>query len=66
MDLLNTLHTTWNCCHLQHHNPQITAAAAEPFPAYVFTSHSLATASNSGVFSPSRFQILFLQPPVQN
>jgi hypothetical protein len=31
------------------HNSQITTAPAKPFPAFfVFTSHSLATASNSG------------------
>jgi hypothetical protein len=35
------------------HNSQITTAPAKPFPVcYVFTSRSLATASNSGNSSP--------------
>jgi hypothetical protein len=43
------------------HNSQITTAPAEPFPAcYVFTSRSLATASNSGDSSASRAQVLSL------
>jgi hypothetical protein len=46
--------------------PQITTAPAKPFPAYVFTSRSLATAFNSGNSSASRSQVLSSQPPVQN
>jgi hypothetical protein len=41
------------------HNSQITTAPAKPFPACcVFTSSSLATASNSGDSSASRSQVL--------
>jgi hypothetical protein len=49
------------------HNSQITTALAIPFPAFcVFTSCSLATASNSGHSSASCAQVLSSQPPVQN
>jgi hypothetical protein len=49
------------------HNSQITTAPAKPFPArYIFTSRSVATASNSGVFSASRAQDLSSQSPLQN
>jgi hypothetical protein len=58
MDLLTTytpLGTTSNySASANLHNSQITAAPAKPFAAcYVFTSCSLATASNSGDFSAS-------------
>jgi hypothetical protein len=46
--------------------PLITTAPAKAFPAYVFTSRSLTTASNSGDSSASRVRILSSQPPVQN
>jgi hypothetical protein len=49
------------------HKSQITTAPAKPFPACgVFTSHSLATASNSGDSSASCPQIFSSQPPVPN
>jgi hypothetical protein len=49
------------------HNSQITTAPAKLFPAFcVFTSSSLATASNSEDSSVSRPQVLSSQPPVQN
>jgi hypothetical protein len=49
------------------HNSQITTAPVKPFSAcYVFTSHSLTAASNSGDASASRAQVLSSQPPVQN
>jgi hypothetical protein len=47
------------------HNSQIRTALAKPFSAcYVFASRSLATASSSGEFSASRFQVLSSQTPV--
>jgi hypothetical protein len=49
------------------HNSQITTTNAKPFLAcYVFTSRSLAKASNSGDSSASRTQVLSSEPPVQN
>jgi hypothetical protein len=49
------------------HNLQITTAPTKLFLACcVFTSRSLATASNRGDSSASRAQDLFSQPPVQN
>jgi hypothetical protein len=49
------------------HILQITTAPAKPFPARcVFTSHSLATASNSGDSSTSRTQDLSSRPSLQN
>jgi hypothetical protein len=49
------------------HTLQITIAPAKPFPVCcIFTSRSLATASNSGDASVSRAQVLLSQPPVQN
>jgi hypothetical protein len=49
------------------HNFQITTAPAKPFPVcYVFTSRSLATASNSGDSSASREQVFSSETPVQN
>jgi hypothetical protein len=49
------------------HNSQITTAPAKPFLACcVFTSCSLATASNSGDSSASRSQVLASQTPIQN
>jgi hypothetical protein len=48
-------------------NSQITTAPAKPFSACsIFTSHSLATASNSGDPSASGAKVLSLQPFVQN
>jgi hypothetical protein len=48
------------------HNSQIITARDKPIPACsVFTSLSLATASNSGHSSASRAQVLFSHPPVQ-
>jgi hypothetical protein len=47
--------------------PPITTAPAKPFPACcVFTSRSLATASDSGDASASRPQVLSSQTAVQN
>jgi hypothetical protein len=44
------------------HNSQITTATAKHFPGFcVFTSRSLATASNSGNSSASRAQVLLSQ-----
>jgi hypothetical protein len=49
------------------HNSQITTAPAKPFPACcVFTSQSLATASNSGDSLASRAQVLSSQTSIQN
>jgi hypothetical protein len=49
------------------HNSQITTALAKHFPTcYIFTSRSLATASNSGDSSASHPQILSSLPPMQN
>jgi hypothetical protein len=49
------------------HNSPITTAPAKPFPACcVFTSRSLATASNSVDSSASRAQVLSSRSPVQN
>jgi hypothetical protein len=49
------------------HNSQTTTAPAKPFPAFcVFTSPSLATASNSGDSSASRARVLSSQPPVKS
>jgi hypothetical protein len=49
------------------YNSQLTTAPTKPFPACcVFTSRSLATASNSGDSSTSRAQILSSQNPLQN
>jgi hypothetical protein len=49
------------------HNSQITRAPVRPFPAWsVFTSLSVATASNSGDSSASCTQVLSLQPPMPN
>jgi hypothetical protein len=43
----------------EHHNSQITTTPTKSFPVrYVFTSHSLATASNSGNSSASRDQVV--------
>jgi hypothetical protein len=48
------------------HNLQITTASSKPFPACcVFTSRSLATASNSKDSSASRTQVFSSQTPVQ-
>jgi hypothetical protein len=48
-------------------NSQINTTHAEPFPGcYVFTSRSLATVSNNGVYTASRAQVLSSQLPVQN
>jgi hypothetical protein len=48
-------------------NSQITTAPAKHFPAYfVFTSRSLATASDNRNSSASRAQVLFSQTPIQN
>jgi hypothetical protein len=48
-------------------NSKSTKAPATSFPACcAFISRSLATASNSGDFSASHAQVLFLQNPVQN
>jgi hypothetical protein len=64
MDLLTTythpLRTTSNYSAIANlHNSQITTATAEPYPACcVFTSCSLATASNSGDHSASHAQVL--------
>jgi hypothetical protein len=50
-----------------HHNSQFTTAPAKPFPACcVFTSRSLATASNSVDSSASRAQVLPSPTLVQN
>jgi hypothetical protein len=43
------------------HNSQITTTPAKPFPAYVFTSSSLATASNIEDSSASRVQVIHIQ-----
>jgi hypothetical protein len=49
------------------HTSQITTASAKYFPACcVFTSLSLATASNSGDSSASHAQVLSSQPSVRN
>jgi hypothetical protein len=49
------------------HASQITTTPTNPFPTcYVFTSHSLAMASNSGDSSASHAQVLLTQPPMQN
>jgi hypothetical protein len=49
------------------YNSQITTPPAKPFPACsVFTSRSLAAASNSEESSASRVQVLFSQPPMEN
>jgi hypothetical protein len=49
------------------HNSQITTAPAKSFAAYcVFTSRSLATASNCWDSSASRAQVLSPYTPVQN
>jgi hypothetical protein len=53
---------TANC-----HNSQITTARAKPFlSCCVFTSRSLAAASNSGDSSAPRAQVLSLQTPILN
>jgi hypothetical protein len=49
------------------HNPQITTASANPFPACcVVIIRSLATASNSRDSSASRAQVFSSQTPVKN
>jgi hypothetical protein len=49
------------------HISQITTLPAKPFEAfYIFTSSSLATASNSGESSASRAQVLLSHPAVYN
>jgi hypothetical protein len=64
-------HTTQNTSNFSAnanlHNFQITPAPAKLFPACcVFTSRSLATASNSEDSSAIRSQVLSSQTPVQN
>jgi hypothetical protein len=58
----------WPLIHTTRNYKQLnTTAPAKPFPTcYVFTSSSLATASNTGYSSASRAQVLPSQPPVQN
>jgi hypothetical protein len=71
MDLLTT--------YIHHSELQVTTALSiistlykspqhllNLFPACLFISRSLATASNSGDYSASRAQVLSSQPPVQN
>jgi hypothetical protein len=63
MDLLTTyIHDSWTTNYnatADLNNSQITTAHAMPFPAFcVFTSRSLATASNSDDSSASRAQVL--------
>jgi hypothetical protein len=49
------------------HTLQITTAPAKPLSACCsLTSRSLTTASNGGISSASRVQVLLPQPPVQN
>jgi hypothetical protein len=71
LDLLTTytqLGTTSNCSATAGlHNSQITTVHTNPCPACcVFTSHSLATASNSWDSSASRAHVLASQTPIQN
>jgi hypothetical protein len=68
MDLLTTWYT-----HLETTAPPLISTIHKPlkhtlslFQPAVFTSRSLATASNSGNSSASRAQVLSSQPPVQN
>jgi hypothetical protein len=66
MDLLNS-HTHNSELQAITAPPLISTAPAKPFLACrVFTSRSLATASNSGDSSASRAEVLSSQTPVQD
>jgi hypothetical protein len=65
--LYTRLGTTSTYSATANHNSQITTRSTKHFPACcVFTSRSLATASNSGDPSASRALVLSSQPPAQN
>jgi hypothetical protein len=67
LDLLTTLGATSIYSATDDlHTLKTTTALAKPFSAYVLTSRSLATTSNSGDSPDSRAQVLLSQPPVQN